>query len=252
MAALYAKVRRPLAFLTALEQSDTTNVLHTSGGMAVTETTELKPAHMGRIKAAQASMTKQGYGYLNQLINHLLANVGTLTDWTSAPLYEEIHASLVPTMKEVRPYLKLAGPWLLHHLRPSMRVCQEGPVKKLLGDAAYDALLTAVQGNTTSAEQKEQLAHIRPAILYSAVSTELVSLAITIDSDGVTNWKSVSSGSTVSGGKQPADKDMLNAQSRSYAVRADAHLEELRKLVTPATSNPTVDNSGNNAIYFGG
>lgn len=251
LAALNARVRPALAFLAAYDAAPTLNVQHSSGGMMVGETQHQKPAHMWRVNQARTAMLKQAYGFLNQLVGYLVTNQGTHTTWNVAPVYTEIRESLVPTVAIAQRYTKLTGPWLLHHLRPAMRLVQEGPVRKVLGDTRYDALLAAVQAGSTTPEQNTYLKEARPAILFMAIAKEYVNRSISIDEDGVWNWASVSSGSAVSGGKQPIDKDRMNALVRNNENAANDHLEALRLLVTPDTPSPTPDRSGNTKLWFG-
>lgn len=247
-AGVLARVRPALAFLTAHAASNISNVLHTSGGMMVTETENQKPAHMGRIRAAQADMLTEGYAQLNQLIQHLLEQQPP--DWGS-PLRDEVRESLVPTMVHADRYMRFAGPWLLHHMRPAMRRCQIGPVRTLLGETAYDQLVTAVRDSTTTPEQASILERARPAILYSAVASELLAGSVTIDADGVCNWSSVGSSAAVSGGKQPADKETLNGIVRRYEALADAELEALRKMTAPAVGGVSFSNDPDSHTFFG-
>lgn len=248
---LLARVRPALAFLAAYEAAPTLNVLHSSGGMSVPETDKLKPAHMWRVNQARTAMLKQAYGQLNQLLIFLQTNASTYATWSAAPVYKALRESLVPTVAVAQQYTTLTGPWFLHHLRPAMRRIQEGPVKKILGATVYNALLSAVQASNPNPTQEELLHEARPAILFGAIADQVLSRSIAIDEDGVWNWASVSSGSAVSGGKQPVDKDRLNALVRENKEASADHLEALRLLVTANTPSPVPDRSANDRLFFG-
>lgn len=252
MADLLEAVRTPLAHLVMHDASPTLNVAHSSGGMQVNETATSKPAHMWRVRDAQAAMLKQAYGHLGLLIDFLQENASTYPAWTEAPVYKELRESLVPRLEDAQRHVKPATSWLLHHLRPAMRKVQRGQVKTILGDTAYTELLTAVHAGTLTDSQRDRLDLIQGAIMHMALADQIVQLSLEIDSDGVWNWKAVSSGSAVSGGKQPVTDQRLNAKVREHQLEGQRLLNELKDLVSP--EQPSTGFPGFNAggVFFGG
>lgn len=252
LANLHAKVRKPLAHLAAARAIPKLNVLFTSTGAMIAETEKMKAAPMWRTRDAEKQALKDGYGFLDMLIEFLNTNSSTYTTWTAAPVYTEVRESLVPTMTEANRHLRLSGPWMLHKLRPAMRSIQEGPVKTLLGDTAYDALLAAVVANNPSADQVKQLDQIRPALLHGAIASEILPLGIGIDSTGVWNWQGSTSGGQASGGEQPANEKRTDALIRHHQTKSNAHLASLKALVTPAEPDAGFPGHQAGGIYFGG
>lgn len=252
MAALLEKVRYPLAFRTAYDSTAITNVSNTTGGMTVSETNNDKPAHMWRVRDAQNRQLKQAHLFLNQLIGFLLANADDYPEWVGSPVQVEVTESLIPTMTEANRYIKLAGAWLLHNIRPSLRGVQNGTVKALLGATALEELVTAVQAGTLTSTQKAWLEEIRPAMLHLAIAENAVPMALQIDEDGLWNWQSVSSGSAVNGGKQPISDQRLTALVRHHESKGKGHLEELRKLVQPEQPSKGFDSVRGGGVWFGG
>jgi hypothetical protein len=126
-------------------------------------------------------------------------------------------------------------------------------VKTLLGTATYDALLGAVVANTPDATQRGYLEEIRPAMLHLALAEQAVAMSLTIDEDGLWNWQAVSSGSAVSGGKQPVSDNRLTGLVRHHENKGKAHLEKLRALLEPATpSSPGFPSGTTGSVFFGG
>ncbi len=250
LASLRAKCLRPVAFLSAADAIPTLNVLFTSSGAMIAETEKMKAAPMWRTREAIAKATLSGYAFLNQLIDFLKTNAADYPTWTEAPVYTEVRESMVPTMKEANRHIRLAGPWLLHKLRPSMRTVQTGPVKTLLGDTAYDALLAAVVANNPSADQVKHLDQIRPAMLHHAIAAEAIALSLNIDTNGAWNWSGATSGSTVSGGEKPATDQRLDALIHHHKAKGDAHLSALKTLITPETPDTGSPGFGVGSMFF--
>jgi hypothetical protein len=252
LAALHAKCLRPVAFLSAADAIPTLNVLFTSAGAMIEETDKRKAAPMWRTREAIAKATLSGYAFLNELIAFLNTNAADYPTWTEAPVYTEVRESMVPTMKEASRHIRLAGPWLLHKLRPAMRTVQTGPVKSLLGDTDYDALLAAVVADNPSADQVKQLDQIRPAMLHHAIASEATALSLTIDTNGAWNWSGATSGSSISGGEKPATDARLDALIRHHKAKGDAHLSALQALITPATPDAGMPGFASGGTFFMG
>lgn len=241
-----------LAHLVMSDAVPMLNVEMSSGGMRVTESQDSKPAHMWRVRDAQAAILKQAYEHVGILIDHLQENASDYPTWTAAPVYKELRESLVPRLEDAQRHVKPATSWLLHHLRPAMREVQNGQVLSILGQTAYDALLTAVHADTLTTTQRTQLDLIQGAIMHLALAEQIVQLSLEIDGDGVWNWKAVSSGSAVSGGKQPVTDQRLNAKVRDHKQAGERMMNRLKDLVSP--NEPSTGFPGFNAggVFFGG
>jgi hypothetical protein len=253
MAALIKPVRTAVAFLAIAKAADVLNVTFDSSGMAMVENQNRKGAPMWRTKAAIAAIIATGYGWLNQTIIHLQANSGTLANWATSPVYAATRDSFIRDMRAVENYLPVSGPWLLHQLRPTMRRVQRGPVREIIGQVAYDAILTKLNNNSgLSTLEADILDHARPAMLHLALADQMVPLSLSMDTDGVWTWQAASSGSGISGGKVPAKSDKINGAVRSHQVTGDTHLELLRKLVTPDTNGIHYPSGTDGSLYFTG
>lgn len=252
--ALLPKVRKPLAFLATKEAMTTLSAQFTGGGLVVTKTQNVERAPMWMANKSITSIQQQAFGWLNQLIMHLLANESSLSSWSEAPLRKEVRESLLPDMRAVEPFLKLHGPWMLHQLRPYLREVQTGPVKDMLGSSAYATLLAHVHANpsTVTSDEQAQLDLIRPAMLHLAIADAITPLSITMDNMGVWVWTIPSSGGGISGGQKPAEDSRSVGLKRDHHNKGLLYLEKLRDLITPSSGNVNTLPGNTGSVFFGG
>lgn len=222
----------------------------TSGGPMVAESEHTKAAPMWKTKMAIAEYLAMGYTAVDQVIAHLTENEGDFGGWAEAPVRTEVRESFIKSAKDAQRHIRIGGrAWLLHNLRPAMRDAQ-AKVKAILGATAHDTLLTAYQTGSTTTAQREQLDHIQPAILNLALAESIVDMSLTLDTDGLWQWKAATSGQ-VSGGPNPADTDRLDSMVRRHKAKGLEHLEQLQTLVAPNESTGFTGHAQDGSYFMG-
>lgn len=234
MAALLAEVRPALAFLTVHEAARALAATIDSGGMTNVESQNRKPATMWRTTMTLDAIMGQAHDLIDLCIGYLLANDSSLPQWADSPIRAALRDSFIRDMRHVKPYINISGPWLLHKLRPSMRTIQSGAIKRIIGDAHYNSILSKLNASTPLSQLESAiLEEARPAMLNLAIADQLVSLSIKLDQNGAWTTEMATSGSGISEGKKSATTDKVNANVRSFRSKGDLHLSQLQQLIDP-------------------
>ncbi len=251
--------RKAIAGLAAHRAMPKLGVLFTTGGPMVNQSDTMRPAPQWRTKEAAKALFEEGLGYLDQLIDHLLENDYTWADgsatlkWSDGGFAARIKSCLVRTVQEFNEHHVDVGNsgWLMHRLRPAMLHVQER-IRGVLCDAAFDALLAAVQAGNTAEPEKTILRYARPAIIHLAIAQLAVVNSITIDADGA--WSvQATSGSNTSTGPVPARDERLNAAIELYNRRGEEYLKKMEaeaKRLAAAGQYPAYANSTCYAVPF--
>lgn len=248
---LLPKVRKTLAFFVVYDALPTLNVQLSASGAHVVATAQQQPAPMWRVNQMRDQVLEQAHGFLDLLLLHLTGNESTYPEWVTSPYRTEVRESFVQESRHIERHVRIDSPWLLHQLRPSMRELQNGPIKSLLGDTAYAAMLAAIVNNTLSSQQKQQLELIRPAMIHHAIAEMCGPLQLKMNNRGVWNWQMTSSGGgSVSGGEQSATTERLVGLQRHHSNKSLKFLKELSDLLNPATPT-TNDIPGRTGSVFG-
>lgn len=232
---LYDRARPFVANMVAYEATPKLNTAFTSGGLKQLPVEQR--AAMWATNQRRDQDLDDAFKHLNLLIDHLVANeTASYSGWsTDSVVGQEVRESFIPSMTVASRHMRLHGAWLLHLLRPAMREVQNGPVRGILGETDYAALLAKVHSDSPSftADEKKQLDEIRPAILNGAIADQLVPLALRVNKQGVWSWSASTGGGQVSGGEQPASADRMDGLIRHHQTKCQHHLKKLQDLVDP-------------------
>lgn len=232
---LYAKVMKPLAFLSAYEAIPDLAALFTSSGLYTTTTEGQERAPMWLSNQTRDSAFDKGHVWLGELIGFLWANKSTYTEWVGAPVQLEVSESLITTVTTIDRHTRILGSaWLLHMLRPSMRSFQDGILATTLGASTLSDLLSKVQAGTgLSPEEAVLVDHARAAILYGALAEEIVPLRLKVDRSGVWGYEAPTGGRESSRIEKQAHPDQVTSLVRSCRAKSDAFLEKITAIVAP-------------------
>ena len=261
MKALLARCRRTVAGLASNKAIPKLGVLFTTGGPMQSQTDTMRPASQWKTKAVADALFEEGISYLDQLIDFLLENGQAYTwtegsstvSWMDGEFAKRVGSCLVRTVDEMTAYHVDIGSsgWLMHRLRATMIHVQDR-IRGLIGDSAYDDLLSAVQTGIFQPTEAAIIQHARPAVIHLAIAQMATINSITIDSNGAWQWQSTS-GSTSSAGPVPASDQRLGRVIDLYIKRGNEHLKALErkaKDLAQAGQYPAYANSSAYAAPF--
>lgn len=213
----------------------TLSVLVTSSGVKTTghgEGSSYKDAPMWMSEGAKDDALRMAYDRLDALINHLVENETTFSEWAAAPLRQQVRGSFVTTLGTVEPYTSVVGnAWVLHHLRPSMRHIQTKLVRAHMPAEQYTALLAKVHSTsspTFTETEQEQLDLIREAMVYGALATDLEAMSLKMDHRGYFTLEGSDRHKTRR--EAPANRDQVNSSVAAWKERMNAALTNLRMI----------------------
>lgn len=149
--------KKALAWLTLYDYIPFAEVQITGAGVSRVENDNYKTAYKNQVKAVQEQALRNGYEALEKLIIFLENNKATYTDWPAAAGYARYHAVLLHSASLFRSvYDKNISRQVFESMVGIVEDAELFALVPLLGQAQYDALLTARKTNTYTSETLEK------------------------------------------------------------------------------------------------
>lgn len=205
------------------------NVELTSGGLAVGQTDNLRPASEWRTRDFERSVLRQGFRAMDVLIAWLLEHTEEWEEWQESALYRELSTGLLRTTQQYDAHVRIGNSgWLFHQLLPAVRRAEQGPVADTLCSASYLATLQEkITAGTLTANEALVVQHARAAAAHLAMAESIVQLSLGTDERGVWTFGALLGGQT-SGGVTPAKDQRLQARIDQERSLGHSYLERLR------------------------
>lgn len=225
--ALYDKLKRPLAHMTAYLAVPDLDLNITTHGLVVRKDENTAPASQARVLNFRLSQLQKAMSGFDKLLTWLEANKATYTDWAAGEGYTELKQGFVNTTAQFNEYVEInKSRYLFMRLRPFRTKIERTELKGVLGSALYDEIKAQIVADTLNADNQALMEMIREGVSCRAITQGIVGLNLQVNEQG---WLVHGiQESTSMNMKRPTDPDQIDAMVTQWNKDADRAFGALR------------------------
>lgn len=215
-----------VAHLTALEHMDKSNVIYSAAGLLVAKTEGAVPASEQRAHALKFTLLRQSQIGLDQVLEHLEANLAIFTDWATSSQRGDISKLIIRSAAEFsKSYSINDNRWIFRRLMPVQEKIIDNQVKGKLGAEFVEAYIANLHTGTLSADNKLIQKRLNRAIAYTTMAEAAGILQMVFGPNGIAIFDSFHQ---PEGSRRQADDISRIQLLRDIA--SDSGREEFRQL----------------------
>lgn len=223
---LLPEVRAVLAPLATLHYKHSVIAGISDAGMVEKSIEQAAPVRLWVNSLQSETLFTEGMDALDMLLEFLEENKGDYQDWVQSDAYTEFHELLMQTTKEFDNEVKIGeSRRLFKALRPDIKYAELQVVRKNIGAAFYNRLLTARKDDSFTQDELEVIPMIHAVTANFAIAHS--SLPIELGADGMFTLFTDSQFSGYKSSKRPPAPSELERLRANYHKRGLMYLEDL-------------------------
>jgi len=185
-----------------------------------------KTAFQWQIQQVQKQCNQAAYRGLERMLIYLETEKTVFTGWAASSSYTIFKQCFINTAEEFSKFVNISGSRRTFlSIKPIMQRVEERKVKDTLVSTLYDEIKTQINTDTVSANNKELLKFIQPAVANLTMADAVNELSLEITDMGIV----VSSTSEIISNnvKTPVDADRLSSLENKFRKNGEAELQLL-------------------------
>ena len=191
--ALLPFVQRPLANYTLYLASDILAVNVGDAGITESRGDNSDPAPKWKVDNLKLNYIRQGDIHAEKLLAFLEKNSSPTkyNDWYSSSTNTIADGLIVPTATVASQYVDInESRRIFKRLKRYIKEIETGLIKRLIGQAQYDEIVTQIKSDTLSTANETLIAYLRPIVSKKALYQAIPTLRLSITENGITVFSS--------------------------------------------------------------
>lgn len=226
-AKLLDKVRYPLANYTYLQYIPFAQVVISASGIHIEVNDQKKTAFEWQINQLRQQLAEAADNAIESLYIFLEENKSTYTDWASSSERTILKECFINTAAEFNNFYNINNSRRLFKLIKSIMMQTEDDVLAVICQPLFDEIKTQILSGSVSANNKNLLKFICPAVAYLTIARALIQLDVKLTPDGVQAFST--SDRMAQDVRTPAELQRIANLSHQLTADAQAKLAQLRE-----------------------
>ena len=211
-------------------------VISSDIGLHVEENSEHRIAYQWKEIKTEAQAYQVAFEFAERLLEFLETNIDDFPEFENSTNYTVYKTSLIKTVDEFSDYININNSRLLFkRLQKPIALFQQKSLKALLGVSLAQEILTQLEENTLTVNNKLLLPYLKEYLAYSVFADNVLLLPISFDNNGM--YHTAPKNQQINSNDKTMPDNHLTFLKNNYEKKAAAIQKELIDLLNKLAIN---------------